>query len=788
MPGPSVSATGDPQPSPSGTPDAEPSPEPSVTETAEPTPSPSPTGPVTTCGGPLALGQIVVCPSISGDEKHVYTVTVTKKSDTLYTTRTRGSGTWLEGTIAAPNGDLICALYTDSGTCQLGRAGTYTITVQVPWGQGTGDYALAVESRLTPSSCTALPNSFFSFASPGQSGVLALGAAAHCFRFNQPVGTVLKMLAPSTGSGDVQGAILDAQYQPVCPVRYTTECTLTSAGPYRLFLHEYYGNEAPYTLRMPRLSNAAGCPVLRPGAFGDQGAATGSGTLPPYAPSCHRLHAAAAGPVALRFNPEQSINWSVYDDAGQRICERWAERRYCDLTTVGDYTVLLEANDPWGESIDYQVSATALYRSAGCAPVTATRWDTPTLVVRQTSSVQVNCQPFKGTAGDRVETYAAPTSYNDVMVFLIDSTGHPVCFAYSEQDGCELPATGTYRAVSYLGNWWTETGEDAYHLQVRRLSNPVGCPVVAPGAYGAAPALAGIRCRILDIPAAGRYPLKAVDAAGWTSDVQVYDPAGLKVCITWSGCDFTAPGRYTAVIRMYGNTEIVDNDHQWAYSLLTAVPAGCPQLADTASPLAVHRGAFAGVAQVDCVQLASPAGARIVEVLPGDATGAARPPVTVFDATGAYVCDSSWALRQQSCELTGTAPFYAVYAMPDGQTGGAYALAFPRVDTAPACPVLPRTAEGASVDSAADAFGFCFAVPAAEHAAREVFTYRRTAGSGDATLWVFDGTGVRYCGSLSPSIDRTVTCTLPDGPVTVLLETDAVDATYQLTHRDAATP
>lgn len=51
---------------------------------------------------------------------------------------------------------------------------------------------------------------------------------------------------------------------------------------------------------------------------------------------------------------------------------------------------------------------------------------------------------------------------------------------------------------------------------------------------------------------------------------------------------------------------------------------------------------------------------------------------------------------------------------------------------------------------------------------------------------MFDGTGVRRCGSTTPSADRTINCPLPEGPATVILETDAVPATYQLTHQAAA--
>jgi hypothetical protein len=65
--------------------------------------------------------------------------------------------------------------------------------------------------------------------------------------------------------------------------------------------------------------------------------------------------------------------------------------------------------------------------------------------------------------------------------------------------------------------------------------------------------------------------------------------------------------------------------------------------------------------------------------------------VTTLIQDGERVCDSSWELRPSSCELTGTAPFFAVLNAPGGFPTGPYALAFARVDGAPGCPVLPRT-------------------------------------------------------------------------------------------------
>jgi hypothetical protein len=537
---------------------------------------------------------------------------------------------------------------------------------------------------------------------------------------------------------------------------------------------------------MPRISASTGCAIVRPGAFGDQGSAVGTGTVSTHV-TCNKIQASAAGLVAIRLSPDQNVFWTVYDNAGQQVCDRFSNYNSCPLPAGGAYTVLVQSQDLFGSSIAYKFGVTALGGTAGCATTTGTNWDRPALLVHQTSPVQVNCQPFHGESGDRMVIYAAPTVYNFVSQSLVDATGAVVCPGFSDVDGCVLPATGTYRVVSYLLNWDDQVSDATYQLQIFRLSSPQGCPTVAPGLYNAASAgaLGGIRCRILDLPAAGTYVLKAVDAQNYETSGQVYDSAGLKVCDTFfQHCAVPAAGRYTMVLNGSDASSVIDIDFEYATALLPAVPTGCPQVTDDRSQLVPYHGQFTGAGEYGCLQLASPAGAKVMELVPGDSAGAGRPPVTVVDATGTYVCDSSFGLRQQACELTGTAPFFAVFTPSGGFAAGAYTMFYPRVDGAAACPSLTR--DGTTLTTSADLFTACYTIPDDQHAARETFTYRRVSGSGDAEVAIFDGTGIRWCGSLLfPSTNRTFTCTLPTGPATVLFEGDAVDASYELTHAAA---
>ncbi|MEU5723716.1 hypothetical protein [Micromonospora sp. NPDC047738] len=741
----------------------------------------------TGCGGKLDFGKVQRCTSIKGEEENRWTVTSTVAQDTLYARLKSVSGEGVGARVTDQNGDFVCFLSFYLNECALGAAGTYTVAVSLFYGTGEGAYTLSAESMRTPSECDTLPENFFSFASAGRSGTLPAGLAARCYKFNQPTGTVLHLADPG-GAGDVQGQILDGRYQPMgCPVRYPTECTLSEPGPYRLFLEETYGNESAYTLKLPRLSHATGCPALPLASFGDPGAAVGSGSVSSYqGVSCQALTSAAAGPVVVRFNQfaNQHLDWRVYDADGRQVCTEYESWRSCALPTAGSYTLLAQ-NSFW-EPVTYQVAVAALDRTAGCAAATGTGWDQPTLVVHQTSAVQTNCQPFQGRAGDRIVVYRAPDRYNDPYSWLVDADGTVLCTEWSEDDGCALPADGTYRVISYLANWDVDSSDLTYRMQMRSLTDPTGCPTVTPGAYNAAPTLGTVRCRVLDLPAAGTYRVKAVSADNYRQWASVYDATGHKVC-TDIWCQVPAAGKYTLVLGGAAPDTVLDENLRYALALLPWTPSDCRPVSDTGWQGTPVVGMFAAAGQFDCLQLTSPAGSRVVALLPGDATGAAAPDITVVDSTGATQCDW-YSLRQYACELTGQAPYFAVLNSRDGAPTGAYSLAFARTDGPPACPVLPADATGATVTTGADRYGVCFTIPADQRAARESFTWKRTSGTGDARMSVFDGSGIRYCGPTGYAVERTISCSLPAGAVTVILETDAVDATYQLTHRDASLP
>jgi hypothetical protein len=728
------------------------------------------------CGGAMKFGEVYRCSSISGDRQDTFTVTTTAGNDVLYGTFTQvsnGADTDYAGAMVFDaDGNYLCYFANYPGTCQLGAAGTYTVTVSLSWGVGDVGYTFAVQSLRTPSACRTLGNAFFSFAAAGRTGELAAGSAGDCYTFNQPTGTVLQLWAPQS-TGVVQGEILDGDFQPVCPVQYTNQCTLTSPGPYRVMMTELYAHAVTYTLRMARLSHSVGCPVLRPASFGDPGSAAGTGSLTEQGSvACHQLRTPAAGGVLVRIYDDQQIWWTVFDDAGERVCDKYADAWSCQLPAAGGYTILT-SNQNW-DPITYQIAVTALHRAAGCSPLTSLAWDQAAAQLDSTSAVQANCQQFRGAAGRRVVVYSTP----GVFTTLVDSAGRALCTDYSEETGCALPAAGTYRVVSFRHAFAVGAGADnSYKVQARSLTSPSGCPLVSVGAFNAPPAGAfgPIRCRIVRVTQPGILRIRMYDAANYQKYAAVYDHTGHRICNSSSYCEFPAAGDFTVVLDGQSTAQVIDNDYSYVTSVLPVQPAGCPALSQE-----LLQGAFTDPGQSLCVQLPQPTGASLIELVP---TGQRYPFTYVVDSAGNYLCDSSSQLRQTSCKLSGSAPYSAVLSQDEGQAPAPFAARFVRVDGPPSCPVL----DGSAAATSAEAFVVCRSIPADGHGTTETFSWHRASGSGGAAFGVFDAAGTRQCGPTAANADGTVTCRLPAGPLTVLLNAAAADAAYEISHQPATT-
>lgn len=51
-----------------------------------------------------------------------------------------------------------------------------------------------------------------------------------------------------------------------------------------------------------------------------------------------QLRAPSAGGVIVRIYNDQLIWWTVYDDAGRQVCDKYSHAWSCNLPSAGDYS------------------------------------------------------------------------------------------------------------------------------------------------------------------------------------------------------------------------------------------------------------------------------------------------------------------------------------------------------------------------------------------------------------------------------------------------------------------
>ncbi|GIJ43416.1 hypothetical protein Val02_03020 [Virgisporangium aliadipatigenens] len=745
-----------------------------------------------TCGGPVAFGRVLLCPTISGTEQHLYTITTTRDDDTLDFAFIGEFG--LRAELRGANGTCDPL---DTDTCRTGAAGVYTLTVSLHPASEPGPYSLSVESRRAPSACTPLPAEAFAFPGPGSPATMPVGTAAVCYTFDQPAGAVLHVTDPA--GGQVRGEIVDGTDTRLCHVPSavvsSAPCVLSRPGPYRILLRPYNPGEHAYALWLPRISQPSGCAVLPVAPFGDPGDATAAGSVRLDHLGCHRLTGLEAGRVGVRISHNSRARYALYDDAGLQVCAGLpasaAESFVCTVPRTGDYSLVVArwttggGAEPVDPVIDYRVAVVPLNRSTGCT-ATGTAWDTPTLRIHQASTVQSTCHTFSADAGDVVGRYTEAIGSGFVMSWFLNADGTPFCVSSGPETAtrCVVPASGTFRFVSYVSNSPSAPTTADYAAQLRRFNSPVGCPVVSPGAFNAGPAgpLGTTRCRLLDIPTAGRYRIDAVgpDNTVWWAGVYRLDGASLSDCGVV--CTIPAPGRYLLFVDVDGTgRSVVDENDAFATILVRDGPAGCAAVSDSGLRDATRTVGFA-TGRLECLLLPSPAGATIIQQVPLDP--AIFPTTTVFDAQGTYLC-GNWELRLVGCVLRGTGPFYAVIVPPAGVASGSFVTGFARTDGPSSCPTLTRTAGRGLFATGADRFVGCYVVPSDQHSGAQTITVRRVRGASTMTVSVYGADGSRYCGYGNIGKEATLTCSVPaGGRALVLVEAEAVTGSFEVTYRD----
>lgn len=523
-----------------------------------------------------------------------------------------------------------------------------------------------------------------------------------------------------------------------------------------------------------RADDPVECAPLALAPFGDPGDSVARGTLAGGARACHTVTAEAGRHQVSLADPRHEA-FVVVRGADGTEPECTAPNygvRWCDFPAAGAYTVVVD-NSGGFDATDYQLGVVPLAGSEGCAPAVGTSWDLPSATFRVVSPVQVDCLPFRGEPGERVNVYRG-----DVRQWITDETGTDICErGEDDEHGCVLPGDGPYRVLSY---GFSDSGLPAdERLQIRRLSAAEGCPALTTGAYGTPPAPGTLRCRSLTVPAAGRFLVSPVDPeqneALWS---YVYDGEGKKVCQAGGWCTFPAAGPYTLVV---GDPNRV-SDPQYATAFLDRTGTeGCRSV-----EWGRHEGEFGGAGEYDCLLLPGSEGARFAALTKLGGPGP-RPAVEVLDGEGVTQCTDE-ALNTGTCEPAGTAP-YRLLVRADSGTTGAYALDLVRTDTPEGCAELPS---GSFADDGARAtfgtgggvFSRCLSVPEGEHTEAEVFQLIATSGGVAARFSVVDADGRKIC-DRSASTNGWVLCALTPGKAhTVLVNGRDQAATYTLARRD----
>jgi hypothetical protein len=720
----------------------------------------------TACGGPLAFDTVHACASITDGGSDTYTLTTGHADDLLTVQLTQTGQGAVTATLTGPDGtDTGCQItgWFGPAECPTGAAGTYTLVVSDAY--DTSGYSLSVSS-LQSSPCTTLTAAQLPFGAPALTGSLAAGGASACYA---PAGGGSGDLLRVGGLPDgLRATVYDAHSTDVCYLQPGQDtCAVTGTGPYRVILRDLYAEAVTYEVNLNRVSYPAGCTTLAAAPFGDPGQAVVSGTLPVGGAECRSV-TLPDGPARVSLQGGGSTNgsaaWTLYTSDGQQVCAGRDDVTCDSLPGAGTYTLLLENTSPF-DAADYTAAVIPLTGTDGCAASVGTSYDLPLLHRTLTSPVQVDCQPFSGSAGDRIDLTG------QLITTIVGPAGTAGCSRDTDdgstQDGCVLTGTGPYRAISY--GEYDQTGP--YTMRIARLSDPAGCTPLTPQVYGTTPVSSHNPCWLLQVPAAGTY-----DVGG----TQVYHQDGTRFCADGAeSCAFPAAGTYAMVFR----PDFLDDTPFVPVFVSPVQPRGCVAGASdtgfTSDPVSFD---LTAAGQRDCLVLPTPSGKGLYLVAAPSATGN-HPVETVYDAKGVQQCRSEYAF--DVCKLTGTAPFHiAVRAT----VPGVYGLTVQRTGAAAGCAAWPQSSFGGSTGTpfqlTAQRQTVCLALPANGHSTAEMFDYTNTTNKVNASVRVYDAAGNEVCDTVGSSA-TTCRFTAGVGYTAVLVGAGTAD-TYHLVRRDVS--
>ncbi|WP_051717347.1 hypothetical protein [Streptomyces sp. NRRL F-5727] len=677
---PEPSTSTDPTPEP--TPTADPTPTDPVTPT--PTADPCPALPLAPLGDP---GDAVRQVTIEPDTTVCFTVTV----ETPGTHRI-----FIDG-----SHDTYPALYAgeESVDCEGWRykdarcdlaAGRYTLRLHSnSWQTAQNRIVVIPLMSSAPGPCPAVPGTAYDTPPATGTGVGPMGVVCHSFTA-APGERITHELRRET-YGDSYAWISDATGKHLC-AQYNQDgsegCVLpegsTGHRVYAVVGHQYDGSPAaPYTLKVRRLSNPAGCATVAPSVYGTApdrtGLATGCKTFTPTVSGRYDVRSVTAS--GFRSSA------SVYAQDGTYACQGYDD--FCTLTAGTTYTVLT----------DDAVQVFARASTEGCV-------DGVTLGTTHRGTFsgpgEVDCLKLPLTQGGHLAVQSDGTT----TIKVYDAAGAEQCLnATNLWDAtCVLGGTAPYRAT--LSDEDPSEGGDDYGIIVHQTDTPTVCPTFGAGDFSATPARTavktgnGVFAGCLTIPADAHSSTElfriAKGAGAASAEAVVVDAKGNVSCEirtyhgTFSTCALTPGLAHTVLVQgrdVVGETLLTRQD-------VTATARGCVTTAAVAAGGPSTGGVPAAPGTFQCRRVTTSAAGDTLHLDVRDGTDTIR--LLAYDAQGKPACD----YFAQGCAATGSAAYQVLLLVPEGKTAPAsYRLDAVRIGTptgpAPECVKIANVSYGA---------------------------------------------------------------------------------------------
>ncbi|MFE5593517.1 hypothetical protein [Streptomyces sp. NPDC056549] len=757
VPTPDPTATAEPTPDPTAT--TEPTPDPTATTTA-----PCPVLPLSPLGDPGDTARQV---TVEAKGSACFTVTV-EKPGTHRILLDGSYNTYPELYAGEDRGACQDWVYKDAW-CDL-AVGSYTLKlVNTDWSAARNRVALVPLMAGAQGDCPAVPGTAYDTAPASGTGAGPLGVVCHSFTAvpGERITTDLRRVS----YGDSTVWISDTTGARLCVERNqdgSEGCVLPDGpvgtdgdqGPrtyrvYGIVDDREDGARAPYTLKVRRLSDPAGCVTVAPSVYGTApdrtGPATGCKTFTPTVSGRYDVRAVSA------TGSRDTV--TLYAQDGTYACR--AYDAFCTLTAGTAYTVLTDdAVQVFGrasrEGCVDGVTLAAAYRGTFSAPG------------------EVDCLNLAVPQGAHLAVQSDLTT--DITVY--DATGAEQCvYATNLWDAtCVLGGTAPYRAV--VADEDAYEGGDRYGLVVHRTDVPSACRTFIAGDFGAAPARTvvktggGVFADCLTIPA-GAHSAKelfqiAKGSGGSSAEAVVVDAKGRVSCEirtyygTFSACALTPGLAHTVLVQgrdVTAETVLTRQD-------VTATARACVTTAAVAVGGPSTGGVPAAPGTFQCRRVTTSAAGDTLHLDVRDANDAVR--LMAFDAKGDVVCD----YFTRGCAATGSTAYQVLLQVPAGGTPpAAYRLDAARIGT-PAGPA-PECAKVANVS-----YGFgpvtgslseqhstlCRSLPTASG---DYYSVAFSPGGTFATMprpRMYDRTSrVNSCGGAYTSEGEVYQCSVPGG-------------------------